>query len=183
MAEIGASSYRRFLRGEQTALAEFISAYSDALVRFAYNFVRNSAVAEDVAAEAIAIFYMKAKKFPDDAHMRAYLYKIARNKSMDYLRKHKNEVPLEDLENVLGTGDPEASTLRKERHAVIYRCMQMLPDQYRQVLQLAYLDGFSVEAVCGIMNKNSKQVYNLLSRAKSALKQELQKEGITHEDL
>lgn len=183
MAEIGASSYRRFLRGDQTALAEFISQYSDALVRFAYSFVRNSSAAEDVAAEAIAILYMKTKKFPDEVHMRAYLYKIARNKALDYLRRHKNEVPLEDVENVLGSGNPETDAIRQERDAAVYRCMQAMPDQYRQVLQLAYFDEFSNLQICSVLGKNSKQVYNLLSRARSALKQELQKEGITHEDL
>ncbi len=183
MAEIGASSYRRFLRGDQTALAEFVSEYSDALVRFAYSFVRNSAVAEDVAAESIAIFYMKSKKFKDESQMRAYLYKIARSKAMDYLRRHKHDVPLEDVENVLGSGDPEQDALRKERDEVIYRCMQRLPQQYSQVLQLAYFASFSNPQICRILGKNAKQVYNLLSRARSALKQELIKEGITHEEL
>ena len=183
VAEIGASSYRRFLQGDQTALAEFISQYSDALVRFAYSFVRNAAVAEDVAAEAMAILYMKSIKFPDEKRMRAYLYKTARNKAMDYLRRHKHEVPLDDVENVLGSGGPEKDTIRRERDEAVYQCLQKLPEDYRQVLHLAYLEGFSIPDVCKVMNKYPKQVYNLLSRARSALKQELQKEGITSEDL
>lgn len=183
MAEIGASSYRRFLQGERQALEEFIIQYSDALVRFAYNFVRNSAAAEDVAAEAIAIFCLKRKHFPDENHMRAYLYKITRNKAMDYLRRHKREVPLDDVENVLGAGDPQRDFLKKERDAALYRCMQQLPEQYREVLQLHYFDCFSISGICAVTNKNSKQVYNLLSRARNALKQFLEKEGITYEDL
>ncbi len=183
MAEIGVSSYRRFLQGDKLALEEFIRTYSDALVRFAYSFVRNSAVAEDVAAESIAVFCMKAKRFADEAHMRAYLYKIARNRAMDYLRRHRNEVPLEDVENVLGSGDPEQTAMIKERDAAIYRCMLQLPEQYRAVLQMHYFDGFSIVGICTVLGKNSKQVYNLLSRARSALKQFLEKEGITDEDL
>lgn len=183
MAEYGASSYRRFLQGDKQALKEFICAYSDSLVRFAYSFVRNSAVAEDVAAESIAVFCMKAKRFPDEAHMRAYLYKIARNRSVDYLRRHRNEVALEDVENVLGSADPEQTVVKKERDAAIYRCMLQLPEQYRVVLQMHYYDGFSVFGICTVLGKNSKQVYNLLSRARSALKQFLEKEGITYEDL
>lgn len=183
MAEIGASSCRRFLRGEKITLEEFIVKYSDALVRFAYGFVRDAAAAEDVAADSIAVFYMKAKHFPDEQHMRAYLYKIARSKAIDRLRRHRNEVPLEDVDAVLGSGSPEQDAIRNERDRIMYRCLLRLPQQYRAVLQLAYLEGFSVQEICAIMKQSSKQVYNLLARAKASLKAELEKEGISREDL
>jgi RNA polymerase sigma-70 factor (ECF subfamily) len=61
--------------------------------------------------------------------------------------------------------------------------MQKLPEQYRQVLQLIYLEDFSVPEVCTILGKDPKQIYNLLTRARSSLRTELEKEGITHEDL
>ena len=183
MAEIGVSSYRRLSKGDQTALDQILVAYSDALVRFAYSLVHNSYAAEDIAAESIAILLSKNRKFRDDGHMRAYLYKIARNKSMDYLRMHRYFVPLEDVEMVLGSGDPESDVVLKERDVIIYRCMQALPEQYRQVLQLNYFDGFAIDEICGIMQKTTKQVYNLLARAKVTLKELLEKEGITHESI
>ena len=183
MAEIGASSYRRFPQDKETALDQILILYSDALVRFAYSMVHNSAAAEDIAAESMAILLTKHKSFRDENHCRAYLYKIAHHKSVDYLRQHKQLVPLDDVENVLGSGDLEASTLKKERNEAVYRCMQRLPEQYRQVLQLAYFDAFAVKEICMITKKTTKQVYNLLSRAKASLKELLEKEGITHEDI
>ena len=183
MAEIGASSYRRFLQGDQSGLDEFIRGYSDALVRFAYGFVRCAATAEDVAAESIAVLLLKKKRFTDDNQMKAYLYRIARNKAMDHLRRHREEVPLEDVENVLGTGNPERDLLIAQRDDTLYLCMQRLPKQYGQVLQLSFFDGFSVPEICQILQLNAKQVYNLLARAKAALKSILEKEGITYEDL
>ena len=183
MAEIGASSYRRFLQGDQTGLEELIRTYSDALVRFAYGIVGSSAAAEDVAADSIATLLLKKKHFPDDAHMRAYLYRIARNKALDHLRRHRGQVPLEDVENVLGSGNPERDLLIEYRDKTLYLCLQKIAPQYRQILQLVYLDGFSVEQACVILKATPKQVYNLLARAKAALKLILEKEGITHEDL
>ena len=182
MAEIGASSYRRFLAA-QGDIGALVQTYSDALVRFAYSYVRSLDVAEDLAAEAIAVLLFKKKQFPDEAHLRAYLYKILRNKALDYLRRHRDVLPLEDVENILGGGDPQQDLLLKERNAALYRCMQKLPEQYRQVLQLTYLEDFSIPEVCTILGRTNKQVYNLLSRARSALKEHLEKEGITHEDL
>ncbi len=183
MAEIGASSYRRFLQGEKISLEDFIVQYSDDMVRFAYSFVRNSAVAEDVAAEAIACFYLKAKTFPDETHMRAYLYKIVRNKAMDHMRRHRHDVPLEDVENILYCGSLEDDAIQKERDAVLYRCMAKLPPQYAQVLQLAYLEQIPIRDVCSVMKQSAKQVYNLLARAKTSLRTVLEQEGITYEEL
>ena len=61
--------------------------------------------------------------------------------------------------------------------------MQQLPEQYRQVLQLTYFDGFDVEQITVITKKSKKQVYNLLTRARSSLGKLLIKEGISDEDI
>ena len=183
MAEHGQSSYCRFLRGEIRTLEELIRTYSDPLVRFAYSYVKNSAVAEDIAGDAFAVLFLKSRKIADDAHLRSYLYKTTRNKCMDYLRRHRENIPLCDVENVLSSGDVERDTLLRERDRKVYVCMQDLPDLYREVLQLAYFDGFSPSEISKIMAKSAKQVYNLLARAKTTLKVLLEKEGVTHEDL
>lgn len=183
MAEFGESCYHRFLQGDKTALEELIRTYSDALVRFAYSYVRNAAVAEDVMSDSFAALFMKAKRLPDADSLRAYLYKIARNKCMDYLRRHRDTVPLADLENVLHVSGADVQLWMQERDKTVYACMQALPSQYREVLQLKYFDGFGVSDICRISGKSAKQVYNLLARAKDALKKLLKKEGITYEDI
>ncbi len=183
MSETGESSYRRFLQGDHDALENLIRTYSDPLVRFAYGYVKNASVAEDMMEESFAALFLKPRKIWDDSHLRAWLYRVTRSKCMDYLRRHRREVPLEDVENVLACGDTQEDVFRQERNRTLYLCLQTLPGQYREVLQLAYFDRFSVEEICRIMGKTPKQVYNLLNRAKAALKDRLHQEGITHEDL
>ena len=183
MAEIGESSYRRFLSLDEGTLDQVLITYSDPLVRFAYSVVHDAAAAEDIAAESIAILLTKRRQFRDEGHLRAYLYKVAYSRAMDYLRLHRYFVALEDVENVLGSGDPESGFILQERNITIYRCMQRLPEQYRQVLQLAYFDSFSIPEITKIVHKSSKQVYNLLSRAKASLKDLLIKEGIFCDDI
>ncbi|MDD6200901.1 MAG: RNA polymerase sigma factor [Firmicutes bacterium] len=183
MAEYGESSYRRFLQGDPAALEELIRTYSDSLVRFAYGYVRNASVAEDVMEESFAALFVKARRIRDDAHLRAWLYRTVHNKCMDHLRRHRNEVPLSDVENVLSGENTQMDAFRRHRNETVYICIQRLPAQYRDILLLAYFDGFSTEEICRITGKTTKQVYNLHARAKVALKELLQKEGITHEDL
>jgi len=61
--------------------------------------------------------------------------------------------------------------------------LKHLPSDYRQVLWLLYFEGFTHKETAVIMKKTSKQMKNLVYRAKTALKQALEKEGFTYEDI
>ena len=169
----GIGSYRRYLQGDESALEELVSAYGDALVRFAYCFVRDSYLAEDIVQDAFATLIFKRRHFSDCDNLRAYLYKTVRNKCVSALRFSKNRVPIEDLENVLVGGDAESDTVLSERNARLYACLQSLPPQYAEVLYLVYIDGEKPKTASKILKKSEKQTYNLLARAKSALKERL----------
>lgn len=177
MNDRGADCYRRFLEGDKVAFEEIVKDYGDSLVRFAYCFLHDSAAAEDAVAETFAVLLVKRRKFSEDARFRPYLYRVARNKCIDYLRKMKRCEQLNDAENVF-CGDAERDISDRERDRQIFLCLQRLPEQYRNALYLTYFDGFSVREVCEIMRKNEKQVYNLLARAKSNLKEIFIEEGL-----
>ena len=183
MAKTDQKGLYSFIPGDKEAVAEFVRTYSDPLVRFAYSYVKDTAAAEDVAGDTIALLFVKGKCFENEQKMRAYLYKVARSKAVDYLRRHKKQVPLEDVENVLHSESTEETILRKVRNEQVYLCMQKLPEDYRIALQLTYFEGFSLPVARHIMGKSDKQMYNIHSRAKIALKQLLEKEGVTCEDL
>ena len=183
MTNFGVSSYRRYLANNAETLEMLVHNYSDALVRYAYTYVRNATVAEDIMEDAFAAYVVKKIEFSSKEQIRCWLYKTVRSRAVDYLRRHRREVSLEDLDAVLHVPDPTKDLIIKERNDALYRSLQALPQQYRVVLQLHYLDDFSIDHICVILRKSTKQVYNLLARAKSAAKELLIKEGITHEDL
>lgn len=176
-------NYKRYLDGDKSALDELVRTLSDSITRYAYCYLNDAATAEDVMEETFATLIVKRRHFKDDQHLCAYLYRVARNKSIDYLRWRGKQIPLEDVEEILSHNELEASVMAQERNRLIYTCMQQLPRQYREILYLNYFDGFTIVEICHILNKNTKQVYNLLSRAKAALKEIFLKEGITYEDL
>ncbi|MBQ8295823.1 MAG: RNA polymerase sigma factor [Clostridia bacterium] len=184
MSEIyGDSSYRRFLQGDNTALEEIVRTYSDALIRFAYCYVKDSAIAEDMMEEAFAALLMKRRHFSSCEHFRAYLYKTVRNKCLDHLRFRKKQVSIADLENVLYESNMANKAEKNERNRTLYRCLQALPSQYSEVLYLAYIEDYKPSEICKIIKRTQKQTYNLLARAKLALKELLQKEGVSYEDV
>lgn len=168
---------------EAATLENVIRTYSDPLVRFACSFVGSPAAAEELMEDALADVLLRDKHFDDEAHFRAYLYKTVRHRCLNYLRFHRKNVPLEDVEGVLFYGDMELDAIKKERDRAVYTCLQELPLQYRQVLTLMYFDGFCVDEICVILTRSKKQVYNLLARAKASMKTSLEKVGITYEEL
>ena len=127
----GASSYRRFLDGDDKGLGEIVRDYKDGLMLYLNSFVNNICVAEELMEEI----------------------------------------------------DLEKAYLAVERKMAVHRAMKKLHPEYRQVLWLIYFDGFSSAEAGLVMKKSSRQMKNLVYRAKSALKSELDKEGFVYEEL
>ena len=178
--------YYRFLFGEKEALEMLVREYSDALIRFAYCYVKDSAVAEDIMEDAFSALIIKRRDFDSADNLRAYLYKTVRNKCVDYLRMRKKRVPLADIERVFTANaekETEKSLLRQENRRAVYEALQNLPSQYREILYLTYFEDCTADELSRLLRRTKKQIYNLLHRAKTSLKELLIKEGISYENL
>jgi len=183
MTGFGESSYRRNPAQDPRELERLVLTYADHLVRYAYSIVGSSAAAEDVMEDTFALLLVKGGHFPDEGSIRAWLYRVAHNRAIQYLRRHKKEVPLQDVEQVLYGGCLEQELIRQERNEVLYLCLQKLPSQYRQVLQLRYLEDFTPAQIASITGYSTKKVYNLLQRGRVTLRENLMKEGFSCEDI
>ena len=180
------SCYRAFWNGDTSAVERLVREYSDGLIRFAYCYVKNATVAEEIMEDAFTALIVKRRSFDTAENLRAYLYKAVRNKCVDYLRFRKKRVPIEDLDGELVADESEnaeTSLLRNENKKAVYQALQSLPPQYREVLYLTYYEDYTAEDLARILRKTKKQIYNLLHRAKNSLKELLVKEGISHENL
>ena len=167
---------------QRQTLCNLIAEYSDELIRFACCFTRDFAAAEDVAEDAFAELVFRKKQFPCKQAFKAYLYKTARSKCIDWLRESKRNVALDGMV-VTKSEDGEEDFFKAAQKRELYDCIASLPTQYGEALCLCYIDGFSVDELCVILKCNKKRVYNLLSRAKAALKPLLIERGIFYENL
>lgn len=179
MEENGIGSYYRFLQGDKKSFERIVELYSDSLVNFSYGFLRDRAAAEDVMMDTFVSIIVKKRKFRQESAFKTYLFRTARNKSVDYLRRKKHVLPSEYVDGADGiaVADPESDFLRDERKRQLFAAMKRLPEQYDAVLYLVYLESFSVEETGMVLGKSTKQIYNLLARAKASLKEILSKEG------
>ena len=182
----GASSYRRYLDGDDTGLTEIIRDYKDGLTLYINGYVDNIFTAEDLMEDTFFKLATKKPRFSGKSSFKTWLYAIARNIALDYLRKSSKitTTPIEDLSNYIAEEmSIEREYLVKEQEITLHRIMRELKAEYFQVLYLVYFEGFTNEEIAKIMKKNKRQIENLIYRSKGALKSELEKEGFEYERL
>lgn len=182
----GANSYRRFLDGDDKGLAEIVRDYKDGLILYLNSFVSNISIAEELMEETYFKIITKKPKFNIKHSFKTWLYTIGRNVAIDYIRHNSKQsgVSIDDVENHLQNEyDLEKIYIIEEQKIAVHRALRNLHPEYRQVLWLIYFEEFSNADAAIVMKKSTRQMKNLIYRAKIALKSELNKEGFVYEEL
>ncbi len=182
----GASSYRRYLDGDDSGIVEIIKTYKDGLTLYINGYVNNIFIAEDLMEEVFFKLASKRPRFSGKSSFKTWLYAIARNLTLDYLRYNSKFVSdsIDEYGNFLAEEtNVEKEYLIQEQKIILHRSMRKLKNEYFQVLYLVYFEGFTNSDVATIMKKNKRQIENLIYRAKNSLKSELEKEGFEYEKL
>ncbi len=177
--------YSRYLNGDDDAFIELIRAYKDGLIFYLDSFTHDIFAAEDLAQEVFVKIAIHQPFFAPRAKFKTWLYTIARNMAIDWLRKEaKTKVlPLESLSYIPDEEmDLEQGYLRHEKRIAVRRALRKLNCNYSQVLYLVYFEGFDNAQAAKIMKRNKRQIENLLYQAKKSLKAELSKEELFYEE-
>ena len=181
----GASSYRRFLEGDDSGLKELIEAYRMPLQMFILSFVGEEETAEEAAIETFVKLATKKPRYNGKASFKTWLFCIGRNTARDYLRRQKKHNTISIEETVEMTSDkpsPEEQYITDERNRQVLSSMKKLKGEYYTVLWLRYFENQKVTDIAKIMHKSEANTKVLLSRAREALKSQLGKDGFEYED-
>ena len=177
--------YRRYLEGDEDALAAIIRSTIDFLLQFTGSLVRDAAAAEEIVDDAYVQIAVKKHAFRGDSHLKTYLCAVCRNRAVDHLRRctNRREDLLDDWLTDPETETVEARFLRTERDEWLHNAIEKLPDDYRTALLLVYFEGLSHPEVAQVMRRTRRQTENLIFRARASLRAALEKEGYSYEDL
>ena len=179
----GAENYRRFLEGDEKGIEAIITEYKDGLILFLNSYVRNLDIAEELAEDTFVRLFLKKPKNRGGASFKTWLYTIGRNIATDYLRKlsRRKEEPLEEHYDIADEENLEKNYIRQEQKIALHKAMNKLKPEYRNVLWLTYFEGMSNKETAEITGKKTHSVEMTLTRARAALKAELEKEGFVYE--
>jgi len=189
--------------GDEDAFRELTDPYRRELQLHCYRIVGSAQDAEDLLQETLLAAWRGLERFEERASVRAWLYRIATNRSLDALRASRRrpedlqrmtEVPeptrygeaiwLEPYPDVLLEGipdqapGPEARYEAKEAIALAFIVgLQHLPPQQRAVLVLRDVLGFRAGEVAEMLDTTEQSVNSLLRRARAAFESRLPAAG------
>lgn len=181
----GASSYRRFLNGDEKAFSEILDVYRDNLIFFINRTVNNLSVAEELAADAFSELLFHPKRYDFRVSLKTYIFAIAHHKMVSYIRKNSRiSMASIDDETVKSVEYQsfEEELFREERRKQCHEALEKLPKDYRTVLHLLYFENMSYEEAGKVMGKNIKQITNLAYRGRNAMKIILEQGGFIYEE-
>ena len=175
----GASSYRRFLNGDEAAFDDLMEELFRGLVFFIDRYVHDTHAAEDIAIDAFSDLVVHRHRYNFKVSLKTYLFMVGRSRALDYIR-HRKIIDFSELSEAEGVSDEqslEETVLADERKRTVNAALAKLPEDMRVAVHLIYFEEMTYEEAAKVMKKNRKQVDNLLYRAKKELRIILGEDG------
>lgn len=167
-------------RGDRRVVLEgLMDRYRQKVMHLAVSIVRDPVLAEDLAQTTFVKVWQALPKFDGRAAISTWLYTIARNTCLTAITRERRMVPLEDFAEVADDdGDPmvfgtsQASAETSGQAAAEYdvaKLLEQLPEPYRRVVVLFYLEDRSCEEVGDLLSMPTGTVKALLHRGRKRL--------------
>lgn len=155
--------------------SELFADYQYPLYRYLFRMCGSREVAEELLQET---FYraMLSLSIQDARQVRAWLYKVARNLYVDWLRRQTSEQKmLENIKRLIPaashTYEPEVALRQKEDKEKVEWVMQQLPERMRTILYLREIEDFSYQELGATLDLSLDQVKVTLYRAREKFRE------------
>jgi len=175
---------RAIENGDQQAYADLMKNYRDSLYFMLLKMTNNPHDAEDLTIEAFGKAFKKLHQYTPDYAFSTWLFKIASNNCIDFIRKKKKytfsidqnfdndetgtelagKIPAETL-------DPEEELVKKQKIKLMHEVVEKLKPHYRTLIELRYFKEFSYDEIAQELNLPLGTVKAQLFRAREFLYQ------------
>lgn len=173
--------------GDRSAFAGLVDLYKDKMFHLGYRMLGSSHEAEDVVQETFLRVYTNLDRYDENQKFSTWIYRIATNLCIDRLRKRKPSYSL-DAEMPEGEGadwysllasnqpTPEEDTLLTETQETIRKAIHTLPEKYKSVVVLRYLQDMSLQEIGDVLAMPVTTVKTRVHRGREFLRKKLQAE-------
>jgi len=167
--------------GDQNAFSKLMARYRDSIFFMVLKMVHNRDDAEDLTIEAFGKAFNSINNYSADYAFSTWLFKIATNNSIDFIRKKRLQTTSLDQTSTTDDGettpiavrdhapDPEETVIKEQRAAKIREAIEQLSPKYRSLIELRYLDELSYEEIAEKLDLPLGTVKAQLFRAKDML--------------
>jgi RNA polymerase sigma-70 factor, ECF subfamily len=171
-------------RGDKKALADLVKLYEKTVYNFSFKICRNKDRAENTMQETFLSMVRSINQFSGESKLSTWLYRVVSNHCLMLARsqgKHEfasfedDEASIDEKEISDWKITPDRVTENNELKKILDESIQKLPAEYRIVFMLRDVEGLSTEETAKIVELTIPAVKSRLHRARSFLRNELNK--------
>jgi len=164
--------------GDARAFGELYERYRQPLYRYCLARSESPHEAEDLVSDVFLKAMESLARYRDQGlPFIAFLYRVARNAAIDRSRKNKGSSLFEMTVEPRSAADVEGDVARSQELDAILRAMRKIKPEYREVILLRFVEGYSAADVAKLLDKAEKAVWNLQQRGLERLRGELRRSG------
>ena len=167
--------------GDQKAYAQLMDRYRDSIYFMLLKMVNDRDDADDLTIEAFGKAFNKLHQYTPNYAFSTWLFKIASNNCIDFIRKKKKHLlsidrPMEGqdgsemtMDVPSGTLDPEETYIREQKKILMHGVVEKLKPRYRTLVELRYFKEYSYEEIAQELDLPLGTVKAQLFRAREFL--------------
>ena len=169
------------LDGDESAYTELMKRYKKPVYHMILKMVRNVDDAEDLTIEAFAKAFKNLKRFKKDYTFSTWLFRIATNNAIDFIRKKKLETYSLNTSFTDDSGDsvnidvednqltPDDAAIKRQKVQLVRMFVDKLPAKYQRLVKLRYFDELSYEEIAEELDAPLGTVKAQLHRARELM--------------
>lgn len=173
--------YKEFLLGNKSSFEEIVIRHKNSIIYFIQRYVKSIDIAEDLAQDVFVYILINKKNYKFEYSLKTYLYTIAKSKALNYIKREKRIVQLdedkyEDIEEL------EEKIFRNERVENLRKSIKKLKIEYQNAIYLADIEELSYKEIGHILKKPDASVKVLIHRARKSLEKIIKEEAYKYEN-
>jgi RNA polymerase sigma-70 factor, ECF subfamily len=177
---------KKLRQGNENAFRELVGNYQRMVVNTCFGLLHNTDDAEDVAQDVFIEVFRSVENFRADSKISTWLYRIAVNRSLNFIRDNKKRKWFQSFDDVVeskkemlnqlnhqSADDPESELENSQRAIILHEAIDSLPENQRVAFTLNKYEDLAYKEISEVMNLSISSVESLIHRAKKNLQKKL----------
>jgi len=159
---------KQISKSDKNAFDKLFRAFYEPLVRFAFRYVKQKASAADIVQDAFIKLWHKRETLDAELSIKAYLYKIVRNLSLNHIRNRSFEQTGLEIIDFPADDDSDDNNQKNAdsfRLNLLKKWISELPDRQREAIKLSRFEGLDHDEIAEVMNVSKRTVNNHIVQA------------------
>lgn len=177
---------QKLQQGNEQAFKQLVEKYQKLVVNTCFSMVHNTEDAEDIAQDVFIEVYRSVGSFRADSKLSTWLYRIAVNRSLNFIRDNKRKKWFRSFEETIsgkksqlqnvaegGSENPGTELESSQRAHILHQAIGSLPENQKTAFTLNKYEELSYKEISEVMQLSVSSVESLIHRAKLNLQKKL----------